>query len=65
MILPMCLDVLVEVIATHESLHTFIAYKSLLPCMSAKVTLQFVRASESLSTEQPRTEKWSFSCMPA
>lgn len=59
------LDMLGEVIATHEPLATLCAAESLLAGVCAQVPLKLVRTCEALTAEEPVANERPLTCMPA
>jgi len=58
-------DVFSEMVAPHELLITGWAGEPLLSCVSSQMSLQLITSGESLTTEEPVTDKRSLSCVPA
>ena len=61
----MCFDVFGKMVASHELLVTRRAGKSLLSGVCSQVSLQLVTSGESLTTEEPVTDKRSLSGVPS
>lgn len=61
----MRLDVLGEVVRTHEALVADGAGKTLLARVRAQVPLKLVGAGEPLPTEEPIADKWPLTGVPA
>lgn len=59
-----CLHVFGKVVGPHEPLVTDGTSEPLLSCMSPQMSLQFVRASEPLTAEQPVTYKGPLARVP-
>ena len=59
------LDVFAEVVTAHESLVAHGAGEALLSRVRAQMTLQLIRARESLATEEPVADKGSLTGVPA
>jgi len=59
------LEVLAEVVATHESLAAVVAGESFFARVSLQMALQFVRPRERLPAEEPRAGEGSLAGVPA
>ena len=64
-VLTMSFHVFAEVVTAHEAFVTYGTCEPFLARVRFKMALQFVRAGESLTTEEPVTDEGSLACVPA